>query len=102
MIDTGADITAISPKVAKQLGLKPTGKVPVRVPTGTGATNVYINDVVIPFGSSNLGGVAHWIQNLQVMEFNGQNPNYEGLLGRDIICQGTLTVGFDCRLVFCL
>ena len=53
--------------------------------------NVYLVDLVMPFGSTGLV-----IGGMQVMEFApGMAAPFQLLLGRDIICRGVLTLSFD-------
>lgn len=103
LVDTGADITCISPAIASHLKLNPTGKVPVSVPTGVGAANTYLVDIGLPFGDPTQGAATHVFENRLVMEYNGSHPAYQGLLGRDVICLGVFSMaGYDCRYTFCL
>src|SRR5690242_5813542 len=80
LIDTGADITCISPHVSQRLQLSPTGKVPVSVPTGQGSTNTYLVDMGIPFGDPAAGGQTFVLENIPVMEYLGNHPGYMGLM----------------------
>lgn len=102
LVDTGADITCISPKVASDLKLRSLGKKPVQVPTGPGTCNTYMIDLGVPFGDPFKGAETLVMDNLLVMEFLGANPNYDGLLGRDILGRGFLTMApFDRRFTIC-
>jgi hypothetical protein len=103
LVDTGADITCISPALASQLNLTPSGKAPVVVPTGQATSNTYLVDIGVPFGNIAQGADLFVLENVTVMEFQGNNPNYQGLVGRDIICRGFyLMAGYDKRFTFCL
>lgn len=106
LLDSGADITCISPNVANRLNLTPLGKRDVNVVTGQSSANTYMIDIGILFGSPSPTqtkmpiGV---VENITVMEFSGPTHNYQGLIGRDIICQGMLTViGYAGTFTFCL
>lgn len=47
-----------------------------------------------------VGNQALHIQNLEVPEFSPGPSAYQVLIGRDIICQGVLTVDFSGRFTF--
>ncbi len=95
LIDTGASMTCISPVVARQVGLMPSGKRPMASATQSVLVNEYIVDFVLPFGPSGF-----MIQGMQVMEFAQFGGPFQLLIGRDIICQGVLTLSFDGHLTF--
>lgn len=42
------------------------------------------------------------IPNVQVVEFHCASPHFNMLLGRDILCMGMFTLGFDGRFTFSL
>ena len=106
MIDTGASITCISPKVSERMKLRSLGKEPAGVASGEASLNTYFLDLIIPFGELKEGTKAVNVAivnvpNLKVMEFLGNNPKYEGLLGRDIIDRGTFVIaGWDRKYYF--
>ena len=95
LIDTGADATCISPAVAKHVGLKPMGKIHTVGVTGASAMNQYKVDLLLQFGPSTIA-----MPNLLVGEFTIPSTNFEVLIGRDIICQGVLTMDFSGRFSF--
>ena len=95
LLDTGADVTCISDRVVSLLDLQPTGKRQVVGATGTGVTNQYFVDLLLQFGSQHLG-----IPNHEVMALGTGAPNFDVLVGRDIICRGVLTVDFAGRFTF--
>ena len=98
LLDTGASRTCISPTVAQALGLHPVGMRPTVSATHAVAVNVYLVDLVMPFGSAGLVLAA-----TQVLEFAPHGPGpFQILVGRDIICQGTLHISFDGHFTFCL
>jgi hypothetical protein len=98
LIDTGASATCISPSVAQTVGLQPIGKQPMISATGSVPTNVYLVDLLLPFGNAGL-----ILNSTQVMEFNpaGGSP-FQMLVGRDIICQGIFTLSFDGHFSFAI
>ena len=60
--------------------------------------NVYLVDLVILFGQAGLT-----VPGLQVMEFaHATGRPFQVLIGRDVICQGSLTISFDGHFTFCL
>ena len=92
LMDTGADRTCISPKLAQSLSLPPIGKIPVSGATGASAMNQYMIDLLLQFGQNSL-----LIANHTVTEFTAQSPIYDMLIGRDIICRGVFTMDFSGR-----
>lgn len=90
LVDTGADITCISHQVAANLKLQSMGRRQVMAPTGLGAANTYMVDLAIAFGDPSGGQTVDTliVDNLMVLEYQGTNPNYLGLLGRDILGRG--------------
>ncbi|MFZ5821266.1 MAG: aspartyl protease family protein [Chloroflexota bacterium] len=91
LIDTGATITCISSLAAQSLGLHPIGKRPMTSATHSVPVNVYLVDLLLPFGKTGF-----ILGNTQVMEFlpSGGSP-FQMLVGRDIICRGAFTMSFD-------
>ncbi len=103
LIDTGADITCLAPDVAAKLGLQLLGKRDVGHAAGSAKVNTYLADIGIPFGDPTKGAQTHIAEKITVMEFSGGNPNFQGLLGRDLICLGLFSIaGWDNRYTFCL
>ena len=103
LVDSGADITCISEHVVTALGLTASGKGDRITPAGPSTTNLYLVDIGVHFGVGTGPALIFALENVQVMQFEGTVTNYQGLLGRDIICQGQLTVtGYDKRFTFCL
>lgn len=98
LLDTGATMTCISQSVAQSANLRPIGMRSMVSATQSLPVNVYLVDLLLPFGPAGL-----IIQGAQVMEFSaaGVSP-FQVLVGRDIICQGTLTISFDAHFTFCL
>lgn len=98
LIDTGASGTCISPLVAQTLGLQPVGLRPMISATSAVPVSAYLVDLVIPFGQAGfvIGGT-------MVLEFapHAGSP-FQILVGRDIICKGTLSLSFDGHFSFSL
>ncbi len=103
LVDTGADVTCLATQVAVDLGLRLLGKRTVGHAAGSDEVNTYLADIGIPFGDPTKGVQTHIAENMTVMEFSGVHQNYQGLLGRDLICRGLLSIsGWDTRYTFCL
>jgi predicted aspartyl protease len=98
LLDTGASVTCISPNVAQTVGLQPIGMRPMISATHTVPAPVYLVDLVLPFG------VAGFVlSGAQVMEFSPTGSSaFQMLVGRDIICQGLLTMSFDGHFSFAM
>lgn len=92
LIDTGATTTCISPPAAAQAGLRPIGMRPVASATHIVPVNVYLADLVLPFGNFGLE-----VPGAQLLEFGqaGGAAAFQMLLGRDILCRGVFTLSFD-------
>lgn len=98
LIDTGASVTCLSPSVARTVGLQPIGMRAMVSATQAVPVNVYLVDLLLPFGAAGL-----LVPGTQVMEFAPGGGNFfQMLVGRDIICQGSLTISFDGHFTFCL
>lgn len=99
LLDTGATHTCISPTVAAAVGLQPSGKTLMFSATQQKvAVNTYVVDLILPFPHFAFG-----LPGLQVVEFAAGGPNQvELLIGRDIICRGSLTIGPGDHFTFCL
>lgn len=103
LIDTGADITCVAEEITNQLGLRPSGKVPVSVPTGQASANTHVLDVGIPFGDMTQSPEIHVRESLNIMEYAGASPHYKGLLGRDILSNCLFSIaGYDKRYTICV
>lgn len=103
LLDTGADLTCISASVAAEVGLVPTGKRTMSSATESRDMNTYLVDLVLPFGDPKAGGEMRGLLNATVMEFDAGKPEFQVLLGRDLLCLGLLSlVGYDKRLTFCM
>ena len=103
LIDTGADITCLATRVAAELGLQLMGKRDVHHAAGSAKANIYLADIGIPFGDPTKGVQIFVRENVEIMEFGGGHANYKGLLGRDLIGLGQLSIsGWDSRYTFCI
>ena len=103
LVDTGAAITCLTPQIAAALGLQLMGKRDVHHAAGSAEANTFLADIGIPFGDPTKGVQTFVDENVTVMEFGGAHGNYQGLLGRDILCLGLLTMsGYDKRFTICM
>lgn len=110
LIDTGASITSVTAAVAAQANLPLIGKRSLQTAGGTINANVYVADVAIPMGPlppappgtqvfvPQLNAVP--FESMVLLEFSCNSPNFNMLLGRDILCRGILNIGFDGRFTF--
>jgi len=112
LIDTGASITSVTSILAAQVGLPLIGKRNLQTAGGTISANVYVADIAVPFGTIPAGAAGAQVhvanvdtamlENVIVMEFQCASPNFNMLLGRDILCRGIFSIGFDRRYTFSL
>ena len=109
LIDTGASITCITPQLAQMVGLPLIGKRNMGTASGTAPSNVYLADLAIPFGAIPAASPGQTVQaqvnavtlpSIAVVEFQCPSPHFNMLLGRDILCTGIFTLGFDGRFTF--
>ena len=101
LVDTGASSTALTKDVLDAIGAKPVGITDVITPTGLGQAAFYVLDVAIPFVYPNGSGISQGKDGVTVIEYNGDTRNYQGLLGRDVLCSGSL-IRANNSLTFCL
>ena len=107
LVDTGADITCVSPGIADGLGINPISKKKIQGATGISELNVYLIDLLLPFGdplhSPSIPIQTLVMESIQIVEFQSSNSAYQGLLGRDILSRGLLSIeGWENRIVFCV
>lgn len=108
LIDTGATMTCITSRLAAQVGLQPIGKVQVHGVGGMVSHNSYLFHVGFPFTvppGATLPPAAPGQSPVQVhvlhkvirgCEFHGGSaPQFDILLGMDVIETGLLTAGND-------
>jgi hypothetical protein len=84
LIDTGASGTCVDDTFIAQLGLQPTGTVPIMTPsTGAGLHHCDQFDVsmFIPGGNS----AGHLIPALPIIATHLKNQGIDGLIGRDVL-----------------
>ncbi len=91
LIDTGANLTGIAPSIVSSLGLSPVGTVGRASSTHTGHTNLYLGDLHIPYLRDGVE-THHTFKNLYFNDFLTPPPDFEVLIGRDIISKGVLVV----------
>lgn len=96
LVDTGASRTSISRRLVHASGLRPVGRTEVQGVTGTMDVDTYVVDLVLRFGTSS----AVAIENIEVCEFEHGTAPFDVLIGRDILCQGVLTMDFAGRFTF--
>ena len=104
LVDTGAEVTMISPKVAETVGLTPIGQIPIQ---GVGHTmtyhNAYLFHVAFVVPLIHMGQLVPAGGGVDTMIFVQPNPIYGGeitstgdhfdvLLGMDVISTGSLAV----------
>ena len=91
-------MTCISRHIVQALDLQPIGMRPMVSTTQQIPVNVFLVDLLLPFGADGLykGGI-------QVLEFvAGRNSPFQALIGRDMICEGIFALGFDGHFTLCL
>jgi hypothetical protein len=99
LVDTGASVTCISNNVVQAIGLQPSGKTSMSGSTGQSTVDQYTFVVGFLFGAQQAptGAIsgqlyAHLVQGC---EFTSHGFGFDVLIGRDILCKGTLSVSFD-------
>jgi hypothetical protein len=105
LIDTGASSTCVSARVVSEVGLAPTGKIPVVGVHGRTPVNTYQFSVgfVIPQGQDATGAIIANITAFPVdgIEFANTDCGFDVLLGRDILCRGQFSLTFNGQFVVC-
>jgi Aspartyl protease len=106
LLDTGASVTCISKNVVQKLGLQPSGKTSMSGSTGAQTVDQYAFLVGFIFGAQQAptGAVSGQLSvNLvQGCEFTNHGFGFDVLIGRDILCKGTLNMSFDGHFVLAL
>lgn len=105
LVDTGADVTCISPEIAKAVGLVLAGKKDMASALSVEEANYYLADLALPFGTPVSGVPLQTLvsESMEVMEFRSNSPHYQALLGRDIISKGLFTMtSYDKRFTICM
>ncbi len=83
LIDTGANRSCISRRLASVCQLVPVSYMSVRSAQGISEANVYSADIKLPSEIS--------FKNVPVMEFNG-GSDFDVILGMDILSQGDIAI----------
>ncbi len=105
LVDTGASVTCVTEEVARHANLPLIGKMPSAGVHGVREMNVYMADIILPFGDPTRAGdfSAQVTASRQVMEFQTNSSHYQALLGRDILCSGLLEMaGWDKSFIICM
>jgi hypothetical protein len=103
LIDTGASMTCIAREIAVETKLPLIGKTQMASASHVVEANVYLADLVLPFGRPGPDVTSFLQENVQVMEFEPNRSPFKALLGRDVLCAGVFSmVGFDGKFTFCL
>ena len=98
LLDTGAQITCISPRVVRALNLLPLGLRDVNSATGIVPVNTYLIDLVLPLGLKRV-----FRSGMLVMEFAADHLNaVQVLIGRDLFSRGTLILRPNGEFTFCM
>jgi hypothetical protein len=99
LLDTGASATCISKNVIQNIGLQPSGKTSMSGSTGQSTVDQYTFLVGFIFGAQQAPtGLFSGQLNLHLVqgcEFISHGFGFDVLIGRDILCKGTLTISFD-------
>jgi hypothetical protein len=105
LVDTGASVTCISRNVVQTIGLQPSGKTSMSGSTGQNIVDQYTFLVGFLFGAQQAptGAIsgqlnAHLVQGC---EFTSHGFGFDVLIGRDILCKGTLSLSFDGHYLLC-
>ena len=103
LVDTGASITCISPRIVQELGLVPTGKTTMASASATCDVNTYLVDIALPLSRSVQGAVSVAMESVTVMEFHAPNPHFQALLGRDVLGDALLVMsGPEKQVTICM
>lgn len=68
---------------------------PIQGVTGTMQVNSYVVDLMLGFGAHSAV-----IENLEVCELDLGQARFDMLIGRDVLCQGVLTMDFAGHFTF--
>jgi hypothetical protein len=86
LLDTAADLTAVAPAVAQQLGLPGAGSTSTHTAGGLQAVQLFRASLSIPGAA----GMIFVRSDLLVMELAHPLPNAEVLIGMDVLTEGLL------------
>ena len=87
LFDTGATVSAIIGRVAKQLNLIPISKTRLQTPTGLSIVNIYEVNLIIPLNKNEI----NFEQKIKALEI-ADNVDFDIIIGMDIISKGCLIV----------
>jgi hypothetical protein len=101
LVDSGCSNIAISPASAKASGLVPVGKTQVTSTTSTVTADIHLGDLALPYQI--MGKTHHYYyKDIRFTDFLHPNPNYDALIGRDVLGIGTLFLnGQTNQFTFC-
>lgn len=100
LIDTGALRTAVSRSLVARLGLRPNGQVTVNNATGTARHTLY--NFRLGFDLALSGQPPRYVvvdEVVQGMDW-ADHPDFDVLIGMDVIARGDLAISRDGRFVF--
>ena len=89
LIDTGAQRSHLSKKAIGELNLVKHGEAPITSASDTTMCGLYYIDLLIHTSPKSISGSC-----FEMIEFS-QNPNFDIILGMDIILQGSLHISSD-------
>lgn len=89
LIDTGAGISCISENLSKALELEPSGGIPMHTASGSVEVDVYSVTLIIPMEDS-----FRIFADTEVAEYQNGTDRHDVLLGRDILREGLLQMGW--------
>ena len=91
VIDSGTDLTCVASRVAQRLGLVAKGQVKTQTVGGPLYAKLYEVSLSIP-RPGNLPGLVLVLEQLHVMEMVQQIPDFEVLIGKDVLLQCLLII----------
>jgi len=99
LVDTGASVTCISNNVVQTVGLQPSGRTSMSGSTGQNIVDQYtfVVGFMFPTQQSPTGAVSGQLHLhlVQGCEFMSHGFGFDVLIGRDILCKGSLSLSFD-------
>jgi hypothetical protein len=101
LVDSGCSNIAIAPATAKAAGLIAVSKTQVVSTTQTVTADVHLGDLALPYHAR--GATQHfYFKDVRFTDFLHPNPNFEALIGRDVLGMGTLFLnGHTNQFTFC-